>query len=289
MSVANARGSLANLLAFGLVVALVGMVAGCPSPEADIEKSNKRLDIAKDALGHNNLDMAEAEASKAIAFNKANDEAWNIRGLVSIVRAFGVQRTLEIDGCLTGVDAESTHQDLDAFLKKADADFQGAIKANPEYGEAYSNRGLVANLLEDYASAATLYSKALEFPFHLGDTAVTRAGLGWAYFNQEKFVDAAKELRTVLQFKPKMCIGNFRLGRVYFARQEWDKAAESFQTASEDASCASQEASYYLMKTRMQQGLMTEARAARDACLKLSPKSCIANKCLAEGAALGAP
>lgn len=266
------------------------MLAGCPQQtEQDIEKSNKRLDIAKDALGHNNLEQAESEASKAIALNKANDEAWNIRGLISIVRAYGVQKTLEIDSCLTGVDAESTHQDLDAFLKKADADFKEAIKVNPEYGEAYSNRGLVANLLEDYAASAQLYAKALEYPFHLGDTAITRAGLGWAYFNEQKYVEAAKELRTVLQFKPKLCIGNFRLGRVYFARQEWDKAAESFQTASEDASCASQEASYYLMKTRMQQGLANEARVARDACLRLSPKSCIANKCLAEGATLGAP
>ena len=31
-------------------------------------------------------------------------------------------RSLEIDACLTGVDAEATQRDLDAQLHKADAD-----------------------------------------------------------------------------------------------------------------------------------------------------------------------
>jgi hypothetical protein len=56
-----------------------------------------------------------------------------------------------------------------------------------------------------------------------------------------------------------------------------------FQTVSEDPSCGSQEASYYLMKTQMQQGLAENAKAAQAACLKSSQKSCIATKCRAEG------
>ena len=44
-----------------------------------------------------------------------------------------------------------------------------------------------------------------------------------------------------------------------------------------------------VMKTRMQQGLVDDARRARDACLKLSPKSCVASQCRADGRALGAP
>ena len=84
-----------------------------------------------------------------------------------------------------------------------------------------------------------------------------------------------------------MCVATYRLARVYFAREEWEKAAELFQTASDDPSCGSQEASLYLMKTRMQQGLADDARRARDACLKLSPQSCIASQCRADGGALG--
>jgi len=83
-------------------------------------------------------------------------------------------------------------------------------------------------------------------------------------------------------------VANYRLARVYYAREEWDKAAELFQAVSEDTTCGSQEASLYLMKTEMQRGLMDQARVARDACLKLSPKSCIAAECRAYGAKLGA-
>jgi hypothetical protein len=84
-----------------------------------------------------------------------------------------------------------------------------------------------------------------------------------------------------------MCVATYRLARVYFAREEWEKAAELFQVASDDPACGSQEASLYLMKTRMHQGLVNDARAARDACLKISSKSCIAAQCRADGGALG--
>jgi hypothetical protein len=36
------------------------------------------------------------------------------------------------------------------------------------------------------------------------------------------------------------------------------------------------------MKTRIEQGLTDEARAARDACLAMSPKSCVAAQCRAQ-------
>src|SRR5262249_161045 len=98
---------------------------------------------------------------------------------------------------------------------------------------------------------------------------------------------AANELRQAVQFHPNMCVATYRLARVYFAREEWEKAAELFQTTSDDPACGSQEASLYLMKTRMQQGLLDDARHARHACLRLSPKSCVAAQCIAEGRALG--
>lgn len=271
---------LASTLAIGAVVA----IAGCGShTEQNAEKSSKRLAIAKDFLQKNDLEGAEGESNKAIAYNPSNEEAYWVRGLVSFVRAQQTKRTLEIDNCLTGVDAEATAKDLDMFLAKADQDFEKATAVAPDYGEAWANRGVVHTLLDDYATAVTYLKKALENPMRVRDPSLTRANLGWAYFSQDKLVEAAKELRTALQFNPKMCVATYRLARVYFARQEWEKAAESFQAVSDDASCGSQEASYYLMKTRMQQGLVSEAKNALGACVKISPKSCIATKCRAEG------
>lgn len=264
------------------------VLAACPTPEADIAKSEKRLAIAKDFLAKRQLEAAESETNRAISLNTSNEEAFNLRGLISMVRAYETKRTLEIDACLTGLDAEATHEDLDKYLKKADTDFSQAVKLTPDYGEAWSNRGVVYYLLEDYGPSAEYLTKALENPFRLVNPGLTRAHLGWALFLQGKMVEAAKELRQVKQFDPQMCVATYRLGRVYFARDEWEKAAELFETASNDPSCGSQEASLYLMKTRMQQGLVDDARSARDACLKLAPQSCIASQCRADGGALGA-
>jgi len=262
-------------------------LGGQGASERDVAKSATRLDLAKDFLRKHQLEAAVTEANRALAYNPSNDEAFLIRGLVSIVHAIDTQRTLEIEACLTGVDAEATQQDLDTQLKKADADFAQATKLSPDYGEAWSNRGVVATLMGDYEAAAQYLTKGLENPMRLESPGLTRAHLGWALFHQEKLVDAAKELRQAIQFQPNMCVATYRLARVYFAREEWEKAAELFQTASEDPSCGSQEASFYLMKTRMQQGLVDDARRARDACLKLSRTSCIANQCRADGGGLG--
>ena len=272
----------------GLLVICV--VAGCAMhDERDVGKSATRLDLAKDFLRKHQLEAADTECNRALAFNPANDEAYNVRGLVAMIRALDTQRTLEIDSCLTGVDAEVTQRDLDGLLHKADVDFAAAAQINPEYGEAWSNRGVIHNLQDDYAAAARFLTEALANPMRLDSPGLTRAHLGWALFHERRYVDAAKELRQAVQFQPNMCVATYRLARVYFARQEWEKAAELFQTTSDDPSCRSQEASLYLMKTRMQQGLVEEARRARDACLHLSPRSCVASQCRAEGSALGAP
>lgn len=272
--------------ALGLL-AIYALAACHMHDEADVGKSATRLDLAKDFLRKHQLEAADTECNRALAYNPGNDEAYNVRGLVAMVRAVDTQRSLEIEACLTGVDAEVTQRDLDTLLKKADSDFAMAAKLNPEFGEAWSNRGVVHNLLEDFAGAAKMFAEALANPMRLDSPGLTRAHLGWALFHEAKYVEAAKELRQAVQFQPNMCVATYRLARVYFAREEWEKAAELFQATSDDPSCGSQEASLYLMKTRMQQGLVDDARRARDACLKISPNSCIASQCRADGRALG--
>ena len=260
-----------------LLALTLGAIAssGCWSRgvERDAAKSANRLDLAKDFLRKHQLEAAETEANRALALNPSNDEAHNVRGLVAMVRAIDTQRTLEIESCLTGVDAEVTRKDLDTDLDRADKAFADAVRVTPDYGEAWSNRGVVRTLLEDYDAAEKYLTKALENPMRLDSPGLTRANLGWAKFHRQDLIGAAKELRQAVQFQPNMCVATYRLARVYFAREEWEKAAELFQTVSDDPSCGSQEASLFLMKTRMQQGLVDDARRARDACLKLSRQS----------------
>jgi tetratricopeptide (TPR) repeat protein len=276
-----------NVATIVALFAAVAVSAGCPGPEADAAKSSNRLDLAKDFLRKNQLEAAESECNRSIALNHGNDEAYLIRGLVSVVHAMESQRLLEIDACLTGVDAEAVQKDLDRYLRKADADFAEAARVTPEYGEAWSDRGVVHNLIEDYDGAIGFLQRALENPVRLDNPGLTRAHLGWSFFHKKDYVQAAKELRQAVQFQPGMCVATYRLARVYFAREEWEKAAELFQAVSDQPACGPQEANLYLMKTRIQQGLVDEARRARDACLKVSPSSCVATQCRADGQALG--
>jgi Tfp pilus assembly protein PilF len=190
-----------------------------------------------------------------------------------------VKLLLEVEGCLTGVDAEALRGELDIHLEKAGADFAKAVKLAPDFGEAWANRGVVANLQGDHETAAKYLEEALLHPERLTSPSLTRAHLGWAAFHQGDMVRAAKELLQALQFDPGQCVATYRLGRVYFAREEWEKAAEQFQAVSDQPACGSQEASLYLMKVRIEQGLMEDAQRARDACLQMTPASCIAAQC----------
>ena len=258
---------------------------GCPRPASDPGKSATRLELAKDFLGKNELEAAEAEVDKSIAYLPTNEEAYNVRGLIHYLRAVGLQRLVEIDACLTGVDAEALRKEMDEHLTRAQADFEKASSLAPDFGEAWANRGVVANLLGDPDAAISALQSALANPARLVAPGLTRAHLGWGYFLKGDHVSAAKELRQALQFQPKMCVATYRLGRVYFAREEWEKAAEQFQDVSDQVACgppARQEAALYLMKARIEQGLMEEAKVARDACLSLSPESCAASQCRAQ-------
>lgn len=245
----------------------------------DLEKSNRRNDIAIEYLRKHELEAAETEVNKAIALAETNEVPFNTRGLIHVVRALDARRSKEIDQCLTGVDAEVFDQEEDAELMKAETDFARATELAPDYGEAWSNRGSVAILLELPDDAIGHLTKALGNPARLVEPGLTRTNLGYAYLLKNDTVRAAKELLTVKQFTPGSCLATLRLGRVYFAREEWDKAAQEFQSV--DPKCHLQEASFYLMKTRLEQGLATEAQTARDACLAISPQSCLAAQCRA--------
>ena len=264
------------------------LVSGCPRhTEEDLAKSAARVDLAKDFLRKHELEAAGSEADRAIALAQSNEEAYLVRGLVAHVRALDALRLLEVESCLTGVDAEAVEREVDENLVKADLAFTKATQLAPDFGEAWSNRGVIKNLLEAPEAAEEFLTRALENPSRLLNPGLTRAHLGWAKFHRGDMPAAAKELRQALQFQPGMCVANYRLGRVYFTREEWEKAAEQFQLVSDSAECGSQEAKYFLMKSRTQQGLLEDARAAMEACISAAPKSCYAQRCRVEAAALG--
>lgn len=267
----------------GAALALV-LVAGsiaCGGQVVDQRKAHNRVELAKDLLRQQQLEAAELEARKALDHNPENAEAHNLLGLVDLLRGLNNFRLLEIDDCLTGVDAEGLRRELDEFLLAADGHFATATDLSSGFAEAHSNRGAAALQLEDYERAAVLFEKALEVPHRLLDIGLTRAHLGWAYYKAGDEARAAKELRQALQFSPGMCVAKYRLGRVYFAREEWNKALEQFRAVASDSACPMQEAHLYLSKTYRQLGDADASAAAVSSCERLAPKSCIAAECRA--------
>ena len=149
--------------------------------QGDIQKSNTRLELANEYLNKHQLEAAETEVNKAIAFSSTNEVAFNTRGLIHYLRALDARRSKEIDQCLTGVDAEAFDQEEDAELAKAEADFAKATELAPDYGEAWSNRGSVAISADDADDAISHLTKALGNPARLVEPGLTRTQLGYAY------------------------------------------------------------------------------------------------------------
>jgi tetratricopeptide (TPR) repeat protein len=267
----------------GLLVAVLVAIAlaatGCPRASVDAGKSATRLDLAKDFLGQGQLDAAEQEANKALGFNPRNEEAYNVLGLIRVIRALSAFRLLEIDDCLTGIDAEVHRADLDQHLLAADERFVEAVRLADDFGEAWANRGLVAIQLGDYAAAIRYLRKALTVPQRLENAALVRANLGWAHFHLDDMVSAAKELRQAIQFHPGMCIATYRLGRVYFARKEWEKAHDQFAQVVGQADCPIQEAHLFLMRTHVELGNAESLANAQNDCVALAQRSCVAAQC----------
>ncbi len=243
------------------------------------KKSNTRLELAKDFLRKGQLDAAETDAQKALAYHKGNAEAHHVLGLIDLMRGLSVHRLLEIDECLTGVDAEALQAEKEQHLRDADVHFARATKLEPEFGEPWASRGTLANLLEDHDSAITYLKRALELPARLQNIALVRANLGWAYFHKRDLVAAAKELLQASQFQPGMCVATYRLGRVYFARKEWEKALQKFREVAGQSACPIQDAHLFIMKTYVELGMATELPTAEQACVKLAPRSCVAAQC----------
>ena len=267
-------------LALGLALAAV-LVPGCPRPggAADPKRATTRLELAKDYLGRGQLEAAEGEARKALEFDGDNVEALNVLGLVDYLRAVNNFNLLEVEDCLIGVDAEGLRVEMDELLTRADRQFRRALELDDEYGEAWANRGLVAYHLDQYGAAVRYLGRALANPQRLDNIGLVRAHLGWAYFHQRDHARAAKELRQAEQFNRGMCVAKYRLGRVYFARREWNKALEQFQAVAADPSCPMQEAQLYLLKTYRALGAGEQLPGVQRRCVELAPKSCVAAQC----------
>jgi len=275
------RANLFESLLF--LVAVAVSATGCGNGQkVDRDRSMHRYDLAVEMLGKREYEAAVSEANKALAYDPSNHRAHRLLGLVDLRRASDIAAILEIEDCLTGVDAEGLGKKKDEYLLAARQRFVDAIGIDREYGEAYQDRAQVDLLLGDVDKAVEGFKEALANAAQLDNVSLTRTNLGWAYFQLADYPSAASELRQALRFQPAMCLAHYRLGRVYFARKEWDKALQEFEKVVEQPNeCPIQEAHLYLMKTYAETGLGASLPKLSEGCVSLAPKSCVAAQCRA--------
>jgi tetratricopeptide (TPR) repeat protein len=245
----------------------------------DENKSHHRVDLAKDLIRSKELDAAEQEGKAALSLNPKNDEAYYILGLIDFLRGVNSFLLLEQQDCLSGVDAEVLREEMEARFTAADQSLAKAVEMAPGYGDAWAARGLIQIQLENFELALQYFEKAFEGKARLDNIGLTRAHVGWARFMLGETAKAAKELRQALQFQPNMCVARFRLGRVYFARHEWDKALTEFAAVADDKTCGLQEAHLYRLKSLVALGQTDGVDQVRQSCVAIAPKSCMAREC----------
>ena len=259
------------------------LASACSGPQrVDTDKSQTRLELAKALVQKGDWEGARREARSALRYDPGNVEAVNVIGMTHLYEGATTEYLIEVKDCLTGVDAEALREEGEEHLQKAEQFFARAVRRDRAYGEAWFNRGNVAMQRDEHGVAIGYFREALSHPTRLISIGLTRANLGWAYFHNKEYAKSARELRQSLQFSPNLCHASYRLGRVYFARQEWEKALESFGKVVSEPKCAShQEAHLYLMKTHVQLGHQVELAPLGRTCVRLAEKSCIAAQCRA--------
>ena len=130
----------------------------------------------------------------------------------------------------SAVDATSRGNDF-YFAKdyaQALAAYDEAVMLNPNYAEAYNNRGIVKYELGQYAEAISNYTMAIklnpQFFFALNNRGNARAALG-------QFQDAEQDLKAALRLNNNNATIHNNLGSVYYSLKNYDAALDEYTQA----------------------------------------------------------
>ncbi|MBK9438408.1 MAG: tetratricopeptide repeat protein [Chloracidobacterium sp.] len=125
------------------------------------------------AASDSEIELALADAQKAIDLNPKNTNALNVRGIVKSYKGDEIA---------------------------ARVDFDRVIELDPRAFKAYMNRGIGKNRLKDYAGAIADYTKVIEIATPMSATYSER---GISYYNLSKKNEAIADFNKALQLDPK--------------------------------------------------------------------------------------
>jgi Tfp pilus assembly protein PilF len=265
------------------ITAVAGGTA-CPVPR-EIQKSQNRVDSARDMLSHNDDVGAESEIRRAEALDPQNEEAWNVHGLIYVVRARNDVTLADYQNCLTGADGDTLHKQADDEMHMAEKKFAKSVSLAPTYGTAWNNRAVTMMHFNEWDQAIDMEEKALgDGLARLGaaDEPLARAHLGWAFFQKGDYVHAETELLQAMQRNDKFCLGAQRLGAVYFKQGKTQESADVLSIFENGKPCAPYATVDALYAAGQADVALKNYGGAKDwlsRCVTLAPKSCIAKQC----------
>ncbi|MBT9586559.1 hypothetical protein IV102_24660 [bacterium] len=120
------------------------------------------------------------------------------------------------------------------LLKESIAEFDQAIAAAPDYGDAYLERGRAYLYMDppDLAKSLDSFAKALQFD--PSNTAVYTE-MAWGQYLQGEFENSIKTCQTGLQQRPDSLQLQFQLGLSLLASGQEKEARETYQKGLEQA------------------------------------------------------
>ncbi|WOB67140.1 tetratricopeptide repeat protein [Microcystis aeruginosa] len=110
------------------------------------------------------------------------------------------------------------------------ADFNKAMKLNPNYAMAYSGRGELYYYQQKYELALADFNKAIELDSKLAGAYSNRGGI---YYNQQKYELALADWNKAIELDSKLAMAYSNRGNIYNDQQKYELALADFNKAIE--------------------------------------------------------
>lgn len=261
-------------------MAVLTLLANCgpAATRVDPDASEKRFLLGADYFKKGYVGPALEELLKAVELNPDNADAHNLLGLVFLRKGAEAEELSTRNQCLKGEELRLEKQEADAQFKKAQEQFEKAVTLKPDFSEARNNLAVVMIHFGRYDEAVQLEEKALSNIIYREPFAA-QGNLGQAYLEKHDLARAAKALRQAVFEQPKFCVGRYRLAKVYYESQEWDRAWEEIDQVTSDKACPIQEAFQLAGLVALRRNDRERAQQLFARCVELAPKSCLASEC----------
>ena len=108
------------------------------------------------------------------------------------------------------------------------AAYDTALRLDPQFAEAYNNRGIIKYDLGQFSAAIEDYSAAIRLKPNYANALNNR---GNAYAALKQFQNAAKDLQAALKLDGKYATAHNNLGNVYLSQKNFDAAVDEYSRA----------------------------------------------------------